>query len=81
MGEDLFLKEATEPTNIIWENRHFTEKERWTRKIHAMLLIFLLVFASFAVIYYVKVTALNIALKYPSVDCVSVTTAYGPTLD
>jgi len=24
MGDDLFLEECTEPTNIIWENRHFT---------------------------------------------------------
>lgn len=24
MNHDLFVKEATEPTNIIWENRHFT---------------------------------------------------------
>ena len=66
------MKEATEPTNILWENRHFTDQERWTRTIHALLLIFLLVFASFAIIYYVKVTALLIALKYPNVDCVSV---------
>jgi hypothetical protein len=24
MGDELFLAESTEPTNIIWENRHFT---------------------------------------------------------
>jgi len=24
LTDDLFLVEATEPTNIIWENRHFT---------------------------------------------------------
>ena len=24
MGDDLFMEESTEPTNLIWENRHFT---------------------------------------------------------
>jgi hypothetical protein len=80
MDTDLYFIEATEPTNIIWENRHLTAQIRFKRTIHAVLLIMLLVLASFGVIYYCKVTALQIAQKYPSVDCAAVTTSYGSEL-
>lgn len=41
----------------------------------------LLVLASFGVIYYCKVTALQIAQKYPNVNCSAVTTSYGTELE
>jgi hypothetical protein len=81
LDEDLYFIEATEPTNIIWENRHFTPKSRFTRTIHAVLLILLLVLASFGLIYYCKVTALTIANKYPSVNCTSIEISYGSELE
>jgi hypothetical protein len=61
LGEDLYFIEATEPTNIIWENRHFTSKDRFTRGIHAVLLISLLVLISFVLIYTVKLVSIKIA--------------------
>ncbi len=80
LDADLYFIEATEPTNIIWENRHITSQTRFKRTIHAVLLIALLVLASFGVIYYCKVTALKIAQKYPVVDTATVTTSYGSEL-
>ena len=32
LNTDLYFKEATEPLNILWENRHFTNADRLTRK-------------------------------------------------
>jgi hypothetical protein len=61
LSEDLYFTEATEPTNIIWENRHFTERERWIRASHAVLIIFVLVTISFSIIYFCKLWALRIA--------------------
>lgn len=81
LNTDLYFIEATEPTNIIWENRHFTAQSRFKRTIHAVLLILVLVFISFGLIYYCKVTALTIAYKYPTVDCTAVSTSYGSELE
>jgi hypothetical protein len=80
LGQDLFLVEATEPTNIIWENRHFTPAQRFTRTVHAVLLISVVVFISFLIIYFSKVVALNIAAKYPPQQCDIVMDAYDSTL-
>ncbi len=80
MNENLVFTEATEPTNIIWENRHFTDKDRFIRTIHAWLLIAVLVLISFAMIYFCKVQALKVAQKYPNVDCEAVSTAYAGEL-
>jgi hypothetical protein len=33
LDTDFFLIKATEPTNIIWENRHFTNSERFKRSL------------------------------------------------
>lgn len=33
LDEDFYLIPATEPTNIIWENRHFTNKDRFKRTL------------------------------------------------
>jgi hypothetical protein len=63
------MVEATEPTNIIWENRHFTAGDRFKRSIHAFLLIMILVLVSFALICACKITAINVTSKYPIVNC------------
>jgi len=78
MESELFFTEATEPTNIIWENRHFTPNQRKVRGVHAVLLITFLVAISFSIIYYCKVTAITIGLKYPNAnDCPAINSAYG----
>lgn len=32
-NQDLYFLPATEPTNIIWENRHFTSRDRLKRTL------------------------------------------------
>jgi hypothetical protein len=54
LDDDLVLVEATEPTNIIWENRHFTPSETLQRSLKALLCIVILLIISFVTIYFTK---------------------------
>jgi hypothetical protein len=57
MGDELFFTESTEPTNIIWENRHWGPKDYLKRSIIAFLIIVLLLSISFVIIYMSKVVS------------------------
>jgi hypothetical protein len=54
LEDELVLVEATEPTNIIWENRHFTPSETLQRSLKALLCIVILLIISFVTIYFTK---------------------------
>lgn len=77
MGDELFLVESTEPTNIIWENRHFTPQEYIKRTLVVCAIIFFLLCASFVTIFICKTLAITKGSKYPSVDCQDISTLYG----
>jgi len=55
----LTYTEATEPSNIIWENRHFTAKDREVRCCVAFFLIMLLALGAFVSIYLCSVYVLK----------------------
>ena len=70
MGKyEIEIQQASEPSDIIWENRHFTPSERTKKKILVwMILVFMLVI-SFALIF---ICASKSALEksiYPDVSC------------
>jgi hypothetical protein len=76
LGDDLFLVEATEPTNIIWENRHFTEVDTFRRSLKAFAAIVCLLIASFLTIYYFKSIAINTSRMYPSIQPAEIVSLY-----
>lgn len=51
LGEPLWFEDATEPTNIIWENRHLTTLDMVWRAFVVISACSLLLFASFTVIF------------------------------
>lgn len=51
LGEEIDMKEASEPTDIIWENRHFTSGQRFFRTIIVTGAVFLMLCVSFALIF------------------------------
>lgn len=51
LGEPLRIKDAAEPTDIIWENRRFTTFERTKRSLIVIAVIILLLFCSFVIIF------------------------------
>lgn len=68
LGDELAMVEATEPTNIIWENRHFTPIETLQRSLKALLCIVILLIISFLTIYYFKSKGIFTSRMYPSIQ-------------
>lgn len=81
MGTGLFLVESTEPTNIIWENRHFTPQDYLRRTMIVFGAIFLLLCVSFISIFLCKRMAIENVSKYPVVDCADVKGVYGTRME
>jgi len=69
MGVDPAFAQATEPTNIIWENRHIKGINYGARVTGALVSAFILLVLSFSVIVLFKSEQINMGNKYPSLDC------------
>ena len=54
LGQPLHMDPAAEPTNIIWENRHVTFKERLTRATIVIAITVLLMALTFTLFYFLK---------------------------
>ena len=70
------FKKASEPTDIIWENRIYTDFDYIKRQSVAWSIIGALLFASFAIIYYVARSSTEIAREFPSVNCERINEVY-----
>lgn len=68
MDDEFFLEESTEPTNIIWENRHWTPADYAKRTLQVTAIVACLLAISFVVIYILKSKAIDMANSYPKVD-------------
>jgi hypothetical protein len=77
LGEGLYFEKATEPTNIIWENRFLTPGERFTRSVKVSIIILILVLISFSIIFACKSFSTAFLQKYPQVDCAPLEATYG----
>ena len=62
-------KPAVEPTNIIWENSHFSLTHILTRSIIVISIICLLLMLSFIVIFYFKTGLITTNSKYMNLNC------------
>jgi len=58
LGSEIDVKQASEPTDIIWENRHFTSSARFLRTMMVSLVVFFMLCVSFALIYTAQKTSL-----------------------
>lgn len=63
------IQQASEPSDIIWENRHFTPADRFKKTIVVVILIFLALFISFILIFAAKKYEQSLLAVYPSVQC------------
>ena len=80
LGQEIDIQEASEPTDIIWENRHFTSFERFKRTLIVVGIVFLLLCGSFIVIFTCSQAATKPILKYPSSNCTEVIESQGSFL-
>lgn len=78
-NEAIEIQPASEPSDIIWEHRHFTPKERFRKAVCVGLVVFLMLSVSFVVIFAAQLYAMNLMSIYPVVNC-NEFSIYGSTL-
>lgn len=76
LGSEIDVHGASEPTDIIWENRHFTSGQRFVRTMIVSFAIFLLLCVSFTLIYTAQKTSLAMKQKYPKQKCAELNDEY-----
>ena len=70
----------SEPTDIIWENRHYTTFDYFVRQLIAASIVGVLLFGSLIVIYTISAYSAKLAAVYPPTNCDSIDSAYGDKL-
>lgn len=63
------IEKASEPSDIIWENRHFTEGQRLKKKLLVVALMVLMLMLSFSLIYACASYSLQLLKVYPDLVC------------
>lgn len=77
-GHEIELQEAAEPSDIIWENRMYTEGQRRKRTLEAAIVIFISLMISLVLIIMVTVIGNTYKFKYGNnPNCDSIYTNYG----
>jgi len=69
LGDKLVIEEATEPTDIIWENRYLTDQTRRSRKCCVSIVIFLMLMVSGSIIFMLSTKKRILKMAYPITDC------------
>lgn len=69
LHQPLYLNPAPEPTNIIWENRHYSFLHKIIRAAIAIAVMALLMFLVFVAFYFLKLRVNENNKKYPAVSC------------
>lgn len=76
-GQLVHFKMASEPTDIIWENRCISDRERFWRMIGAYTVIFFLLSISFVATFLIARSSSQVAMVFPSRDCEGISKSYG----
>jgi hypothetical protein len=67
--QEIEIQKASEPSDIIWENRHFTPTQRLKKAIIVVLTIGFALLLSFVVVFVSRQYSATVAAKYPPVNC------------
>jgi hypothetical protein len=69
LNKEIEIQPASEPTDIIWENRHFTPMtRRWKRLVVYTIIVIMLTISGF-VIYACSFNSTALKTKYPKTNC------------
>ena len=77
LGSEIEIQEASEPTDIIWENRPFTPKTRNIKRVFVYFTIIIMLTLSGSVIFNLTKKSLSLKQKYPKVNCDNIESSYG----
>ena len=81
-GHTIEIQEASEPSDIIWENRHIEPRTRTVREVVVTLVIGLALLLSFAVVFAGRKAQANVYAKYPvPASCAPFYDNYGAALE
>lgn len=75
-NQEFKVDDASEPTDIIWENRHFTTTQYIKRQLCAFSVIAVLLCISFAVIFAISKYSSAVANVFPAVECSGILESY-----
>jgi hypothetical protein len=81
MNQHIRFVKASEPTDIIWENRHHTKKDYVVREAKALTGVGLLLAGCFYITYVIAFKAAQVQVVFPARDCTAITTPYGSYLE
>ena len=70
-NHEIEIQAASEPSDIIWENRHFTPWDRRKKECIVWSVLTLMLLVSFVIIFMFTTISNNLINKYPYVDCTS----------
>lgn len=76
LGMPFEVKNASEPTDIIWENRQLSTRDYLVRELTATTIVGVLLFLSFLVIYNISDYSAKMAAIFPPTDCESIKETY-----
>ena len=76
LGDEMFFQDASEPTDIIWENRHFTAADYVKRQAIAFLVVCVVLAISFFTIFKISTYSAKVASVFPPVDCEGISELY-----
>lgn len=77
MNQKFHFVNCSEPTDIIWENRHYTNWDYIKRQAFAYFVIGILLIGSAIFIYWISAFSADLATVFPPTDCDGVVKAYG----
>lgn len=80
-GHPLFFKPALEPSSILWENQYVPESEKFWKLIVSFIIVFLILFASFVLLFYAQKEIYDYMNIYPYIDCDSIIKTYEGSLE
>jgi hypothetical protein len=77
LGCKIDIQEASEPTDIIWENRAFTDFQRRVKRVIVYFLVVVMLAISAGIIFYCTLESNRRKFRYPKVECADIQEEYG----
>jgi len=80
LGNALRVKQAPEPSEILWHNRHVTIKQQNWRKVGVMVCCLIFLTAMFVLFSWMKSASIKNMWRYPTTtNCAAVTSMFTET--
>lgn len=69
LGDDITIKSASEPSDILWENRRNSSKTIYRRMISTCIILIFVLAGSFSIIFFASKKNFELTERYPPSEC------------